>query len=157
MHEFVIAKAMAQSGRYAMRQRDLLQFPRDQAMEITKASRSEKFDQVRFADRNPRSTTPGMMQYAGDLGVPRHYPGDAAGDRPHDGEYLSPRMYGPMAISETPEIRPCDHISSMATNGKFSAAPGGLYVDGARATGVPFEQRPWMKCAEIADKVISGP
>jgi len=154
MHEFVIADASGPIG--TIRDGDSViyfNFRGDRAMEITKAFEDEKFDKF---DRGPKPEVyyAGMMQYDGDLGVPRHYLVTPPAIDRTMGEYLVASNVRTMAISETQKFGHVTYFFNGNRTGKFSEALED-YVE-VPSDRVPFEQRPWMKCAEIADKVIQA-
>lgn len=128
-------------------------FRGDRALEISSAFEDELFDKF---DRGPRPNVyyAGMMQYDGDLGVPRHYlVSPPAIDRTL-GEYLAATGVKCLAISETQKYGHVTYFFNGNRSGKFSPALED-YVE-VPSDRVPFEQRPWMKCAEITDRVIDA-
>ena len=127
-------------------------FRGDRAIEISRAFDDDdftKFDRV----RRPAVFYAGMMEYDGDLHIPRHYlvaPPEI--ERPM-GEILASTHVSQLAISETQKY---GHVTYF-WNGNRS----GMFDDGTEtyieipSDRVPFEQRPWMKAAEITDRLIS--
>ncbi|MFA5852984.1 MAG: 2,3-bisphosphoglycerate-independent phosphoglycerate mutase, partial [Spirochaetales bacterium] len=122
-------------------------------MEITKAFEDEDF--AKF-DRGPKPDVyyAGMMQYDGDLGIPRHYLVTPPAIDRTVGEYLVASNVRTMAISETQKFGHVTYFFNGNRTGKFSEKLED-YVE-VPSDRVPFEQRPWMKCAEITDKVIQA-
>jgi len=95
-----------------------------------------------------------MMQYDGDLKVPTNYlVSPPAIDRTL-GEYLAATGLKSLAISETQKFGHVTYFFNGNRSGKFSETLED-YVE-IPSDRVPFEQRPWMKCAEIADYVINA-
>ncbi|MDR1930723.1 MAG: 2,3-bisphosphoglycerate-independent phosphoglycerate mutase [Treponema sp.] len=110
----------------------------------------DKFDR----GRRPRVCYAGMMEYDGDTHVPKRYlVSPPAIDRTM-GEYLAASGIRTLAISETQKYGHVTYFFNGNRTGKFD---GELedYVE-IKSDVVPFEQRPWMKCADIADRVIEA-
>ena len=154
MHEFVIADAAGPIG--TIRDGDSViyfNFRGDRAMEITKAFEDEDFDKF---DRGPKPDVyyAGMMQYDGDLGVPKHYLVTPPAIDRTMGEYLAASSVRTMAISETQKFGHVTYFFNGNRTGKFSEKLED-YIE-VPSDRVPFEQRPWMKCAEITDRVIQA-
>ncbi|MHB0897716.1 MAG: 2,3-bisphosphoglycerate-independent phosphoglycerate mutase [Spirochaetales bacterium] len=149
MHEFVIADAAGPIG--MIHDGDSVvyfNFRGDRAMEITKA-----FDKF---DRGPKPDVyyAGMMQYDGDLGVPKHYLVTPPAIDRTMGEYLAASNVRTMATSETQKFGHVTYFFNGNRTGKFSEKLED-YIE-VPSDRVPFEQRPWMKCAEITDRVIQA-
>jgi len=128
-------------------------FRGDRALEITAAFEQgdfDKFDRV----RRPRVEYAGMMQYDGDAQVPAQYIVEPPSIDRTMGEYLASTKVRLLAISETQKYGHVTYFFNGNRQGKFSEE----YEDYVEVPSdrVPFEQRPWMKCAEIADKVIEA-
>lgn len=130
----------------------LFNFRGDRALEITKAFEADvltEFDRK----RHPRVEYAGMMEYDGDLHVPAQYlVSPPAIDRTL-AEYLTKNNVRQFSISETQKFGHVTYFFNGNRSGKFSEELE-QYVEIPSDT-VPFEERPWMKCAEIADRVIS--
>jgi 2,3-bisphosphoglycerate-independent phosphoglycerate mutase len=128
-------------------------FRGDRALEITAAFEEEgfsKFDRV----RRPKVCYAGMMEYDGDLHVPRRYLVSPPSIDRTLGEYLAATGVRTLAISETQKYGHVTYFFNGNRTGKFSDKLE-TYVE-IKSDSVPFEQRPWMKCAEITDKVIEA-
>ncbi len=129
-------------------------FRGDRSLEITSAFESgEEFSHF---DRGkvPRIYYAGMMEYDGDLHVPKHYlvaPPEI--DRTMD-EYLCASAVRQLAVSETQKYGHVTYFFNGNRSGKFDEVLD-EYVE-IRSDIVPFEQRPWMKCAEITDTVVAA-
>ena len=129
-------------------------FRGDRSIEITAAFESgaefDKFDRGRI----PQVYYAGMMEYDGDLHVPKHYlVSPPAIDRTMD-EYLCASGVKQLAISETQKYGHVTYFFNGNRSGKFDEKLDD-YVE-IRSDIVPFEQRPWMKCAEITDAVVAA-
>ncbi len=127
-------------------------FRGDRAIEISRAFDDDtlaKFDRV----RRPAVFYAGMMEYDGDLHIPKHYLVSPPEIERTMGELLAEQHVRQLAISETQKY---GHVTYF-WNGNRS----GMFDDGTESyieipsDNVPFEQRPWMKAAEITDRLIS--
>lgn len=130
----------------------LFNFRGDRALEITRAFEAgddfNEFDRK----RTPEVEYAGMMEYDGDLHVPKQYlVTPPAIDRTLS-EYLVAAGVKQFSISETQKFGHITYFFNGNRTGKFSEELE-TYVE-IPSDILPFEQRPWMKCAEIADKVI---
>jgi 2,3-bisphosphoglycerate-independent phosphoglycerate mutase len=130
----------------------MFNFRGDRAIEISRAFDDDAFDKFDRV-RRPDVFYTGMMEYDGDLHVPKHYlVSPPAIERPM-GELLAAAHVPQLAISETQKY---GHVTYF-WNGNRS----GMFDDGTEtyievpSDRVPFEQRPWMKAAEITDRLIS--
>ncbi len=126
-------------------------FRGDRAIEITRA-----FDEEAFGgfERGPRPDVfyAGMMQYDGDLGLPKHFlvaPPEI--DRTL-GEYLAASGRAQLAISETQKYGHVTYFWNGNRTEPFDAARE-TYIE-IPSDSRPFEERPWMKAAEITDRLI---
>ncbi len=128
----------------------LWNFRGDRAIEISRA----------FEDRDnfkgfERGTVPdvffaGMMQYDGDLKLPTNFlvaPPEI--DRTL-AEYLSAAGVHQLAISETQKF---GHVTFFWNGNRSQPHPGETWVE-IPSDLRPFEERPWMKAAEITDRLI---
>lgn len=125
----------------------------DRALEITAAFEEDEFEHFDRGDR-PAVTYAGMMQYDGDLQVPKRYlVAPPTIDRTM-GEYLAAAGVRSMAISETQKY---GHVTYFYNGNKSGKIDENLeeYIE-VPSDRVPFEQRPWMKAAEVADKVLDA-
>ncbi|MDR2111032.1 MAG: 2,3-bisphosphoglycerate-independent phosphoglycerate mutase [Spirochaetaceae bacterium] len=128
-------------------------FRGDRSLEITAAFEEEGFDKF-DRGRRPKVCYAGMMEYDGDLRVPKRYlVSPPAIDRTM-GEYLAATGIRTLAISETQKYGHVTYFFNGNRTGKFDNHLED-YVE-IKSDVVPFEQRPWMKCAEITDEVISA-
>lgn len=127
-------------------------FRGDRSIEISKAFEGgadfDKFDRVRV----PNVVYAGMLEYDGDLHIPTRYlvaPPEITNTL---GEYLADTGVSQLAISETQKYGHVTYFWNGNKSGKFSEDLE-TYIE-IPSDIVPFEQRPWMKCAEITDKLI---
>mgnify|MGYP000205700330 CR=1 FL=1 len=128
-------------------------FRGDRALEITAAFENEAFD--RFdRGRRPKVVYAGMMEYDGDLHVPKRYLVSPPEIDRTIGEYLCATDVKQLAISETQKFGHVTYFFNGNRSGKFDEALED-YVE-VPSDIVPFEQRPWMKSAEITDKVVEA-
>ena len=126
-------------------------FRGDRAIEISKAfddADLDKFDRVRF----PKVVYAGMLEYDGDLHIPSNYLVNPPEITNTMGEYLAGTGVSQLAISETQKYGHVTYFWNGNKSGKFDDALE-TYIE-VPSDVVPFEQRPWMKCAEITDKLI---
>jgi 2,3-bisphosphoglycerate-independent phosphoglycerate mutase len=154
IHEFVVAEAGKPVG--TIEDGDSVvyfNFRGDRALEITAAFEQDQFDKFDRV-RRPRVEYAGMMQYDGDAHVPAQYIVEPPSIDRTMGEYLVASKVKLLAISETQKYGHVTYFFNGNRQGKFSEA----YEDYVEVPSdrVPFEQRPWMKCAEITDKVLEA-
>ncbi len=126
-------------------------FRGDRSIEISKAFEDEKFDKfdrVRF----PKVVYAGMLEYDGDLHIPHKYLVSPPEITNTMSEYLVSTGVTQLAISETQKFGHVTYFWNGNKSGKFSEELE-TYIE-VPSDVVPFEQRPWMKCAEITDKLI---
>jgi 2,3-bisphosphoglycerate-independent phosphoglycerate mutase len=130
----------------------MFNFRGDRAIEISRAfddASFDKFDRV----RRPDVLYAGMMEYDGDLHIPKSYLVSPPAIECPMGELLAAAHVPQLAISETQKY---GHVTYF-WNGNRS----GMFDDGTEtyieipSDNVPFEQRPWMKAAEITDRLIA--
>ncbi|HBM17548.1 MAG TPA: 2,3-bisphosphoglycerate-independent phosphoglycerate mutase [Lentisphaeria bacterium] len=128
-------------------------FRGDRSLEITAAFEEDKFDKF---DRAPRPNVyyAGMMEYDGDLKVPKKYLVNPPSIDRTMGEYLCASGVRILAISETQKYGHVTYFFNGNRTGKFNEKLED-YVE-IRSDVIPFEQRPWMKCAEITDHVVDA-
>ena len=127
-------------------------FRGDRAIEISKAFDDKeftKFDRVRYPD----VVYAGMLEYDGDLHIPSNYLVNPPEITNTMGEYLANSGVSQLAISETQKYGHVTYFWNGNKSGKFDDELE-TYIEIASDV-VPFEQRPWMKCAEITDELIA--
>ena len=127
-------------------------FRGDRSIEISKAFESgaefDKFDRKRV----PAVLYAGMLEYDGDLHIPSRYLVNPPEITNTMTEYLVGAGVSELAISETQKYGHVTYFWNGNKSGKFSEELE-TYIE-IPSDVVPFEQRPWMKCAEITDKLI---
>lgn len=155
MHEFVIAEGGKPVG--TIQDGDSViyfNFRGDRALEISAAfegdSSFDKFDRKRV----PAVEYAGMMEYDGDNHKPAQYLVNPPSIDRTMGEYLTKSGVHLMAISETQKYGHVTYFFNGNRPGEFDKNLE-TYEE-VPSDVVPFEQRPWMKCAEITDKVIEA-
>ncbi len=128
-------------------------FRGDRSIEISKAFDDvefDKFDRVRY----PKVVYAGMLEYDGDLHIPKNYLVSPPEITNTLGEYLTDAGIKCYAISETQKYGHVTYFWNGNKSGKFNEELE-TYVE-VPSDIVPFEQRPWMKCAEITDTLIDA-
>ncbi|MFO7849973.1 MAG: 2,3-bisphosphoglycerate-independent phosphoglycerate mutase [Spirochaetia bacterium] len=130
----------------------LFNFRGDRALEITEAFEAgEEFD--RFdRGRIPDVEFAGMMEYDGDMHAPKQYLVPPPSIERTMGEYLAASGVKQYAISETQKFGHVTYFFNGNRTGKFDKELETYFE--VPSDRVLFEERPWMKAAEIADKVI---
>ena len=128
-------------------------FRGDRAIEISKTfdakdGEFDKFDRKRV----PSVVYAGMLEYDGDLHIPSRYLVSPPEITNTMSEYLTLSGVKQLAISETQKYGHVTYFWNGNRSGKFSEELE-TYIE-IPSDVVPFEQRPWMKCAEITDKLI---
>ena len=127
-------------------------FRGDRAIEISRAfdggEEFSAFDRVRV----PKVCYAGMLEYDGDLHIPAHYLVSPPEITETQSEYLVATGISQLAISETQKYGHVTYFWNGNRSGKFSEELE-TYIE-IPSDVVPFEQRPWMKCAEITDRLI---
>ncbi|MBQ4598740.1 MAG: 2,3-bisphosphoglycerate-independent phosphoglycerate mutase [Clostridia bacterium] len=126
-------------------------FRGDRSIEISKAfddAEFTHFDRVRY----PKVVYAGMLEYDGDLHIPSNFLVNPPEITNTMGEYLTNSGVSILAISETQKYGHVTYFWNGNRSGKFDDALE-TYIE-IPSDVVPFEQRPWMKCAEITDKLI---
>ncbi|NLW15750.1 MAG: 2,3-bisphosphoglycerate-independent phosphoglycerate mutase [Erysipelothrix sp.] len=129
-------------------------FRGDRALEITKAF--EAGDDFDYFDRGhvPHVKYAGMLQYDGDLEIPKHY----LVNPPHISNTLTETLLenklNTFAISETQKYGHVTYFWNGNRSEKFNEDLE-TWVE-VKGDDVTFDQRPWMKSAEITDQVIEA-
>ena len=131
----------------------LYNFRGDRALEITNAFEDEnfdKFDRVRY----PNVMYAGMLQYDGDLQIPNLYLVEPPKISNTMSEHLVKNGINTYAISETQKYGHVTYFWNGNKSEKFSDELE-TWVE-VKSDIIPFDQRPWMKSAEITDKLIEA-
>ena len=131
----------------------LFNFRGDRAIELTRAFEAADFKPFDRGHR-PDVLFAGMMQYDGDAGIPANFLVEPPRITRTIGEYLADAGQRQLAISETQKFGHVTYFFNGNRAEKFSESLED-YVE-IPSDRVPFEERPWMKGAEITDKVIEA-
>ena len=126
-------------------------FRGDRAIEITRAfeeANFDKFDRVRI----PHVTYAGMLQYDGDLKLPKRFLVAPPAILDTMGEWFAKGGITQFACSETQKF---GHVTYFWNGNRSNKFEGETYQE-VPSDVVPFEQRPWMKAAEITDAMIAA-
>ncbi len=130
----------------------LFNFRGDRAQEFTVAFESgaefDKFDRVRV----PQVNYAGMLEYDGDLHIPKKFLVAPPVIRNTLGELLANNNIKQLAISETQKFGHVTYFFNGNRSSKFDDSTE-EYIE-IPSDVIPFEQRPWMKSAEITDKLV---
>ncbi len=131
----------------------LFNFRGDRALELTRAFTEPELGEF---DRGPIPDVDfvGMMEYDGDLKLPRHYLVQPPAIDRTMGEYLARNQVSQFACSETQKFGHVTYFWNGNRTGMFDEVYE-EYVE-IPSDVVPFEQRPWMKAAEITDATIAA-
>lgn len=131
----------------------LFNFRGDRAIELSMAFEMEEFP---YFDRGKRPDVmfAGMLQYDGDLKLPERYLVNPPAIHETLTEALTEKGIKEYAISETQKFGHVTYFWNGNRSGKISEE----YEDYCEISSdkVPFDQRPWMKAAEIADGFIKA-
>jgi 2,3-bisphosphoglycerate-independent phosphoglycerate mutase len=128
-------------------------FRGDRAIEITAAFEEDEFPYF-DRGRRPDVVYAGMMEYDGDLHVPgRFLVSPPAIDRTL-GEFICREGVRSLAISETQKYGHVTYFFNGNRSGKIDEKLED-YIE-VPSDRLPFEQRPWMKAAEITDRVLEA-
>ncbi len=154
IHEFVIAEAGQPIG--TIQDGDAVicfNFRGDRAIELSRAFEDDTFP---FFDRKRRPAIfyAGMMQYDGDQHIPKHYLVEPQRIGGSISEYLCGAGVTSFATSETQKY---GHITYFWNGNKSGYIDEKLeqYAE-EPSDRVTFDQRPWMKAAEITDLLIDA-
>ena len=126
-------------------------FRGDRAIEITRAFEEtpfDKFDRVRL----PKVTYAGMLQYDGDLKLPKRFLVNPPAILDTTGEWFAKCGIAQFACSETQKF---GHVTYFWNGNRSNKFDGETWLE-VPSDIVPFEQRPWMKAAEITDAMIAA-
>jgi 2,3-bisphosphoglycerate-independent phosphoglycerate mutase len=131
----------------------MINFRGDRALETCRAFEEENFTKF---DRGPKPKVmfAGMMEYDGDTHTPKKYLVTPPAIDRTMGEYLTGTGINLLAISETQKYGHVTYFCNGNRSGKFDEKLED-YVE-IKSDRLPFEQRPWMKAAEITDVVLES-
>ncbi|HUS64234.1 MAG TPA: 2,3-bisphosphoglycerate-independent phosphoglycerate mutase [Kofleriaceae bacterium] len=126
-------------------------FRGDRALEITRAFEQDDFTPF-DRGRRPDVLFAGMMEYDGDTHTPAHFLVAPPAIERTMGEFLAASGVSQLAISETQKYGHVTYFWNGNRSGKIDdKSETYIEVPSERA---PFEQRPWMKAAEITDRLV---
>jgi len=129
-------------------------FRGDRALEISRAfEEGEEFDKF-DRGRRPDVLYAGMTLYDGDLAIPKTYLVAPPAIERTLGEYLSTAGVTQFACSENQKFGHVTYFWNGNRGGKF-VEQSETYVE-IPSDRVLFEQRPWMKAAEITDRTLEA-
>lgn len=131
----------------------MINFRGDRALETCRAFESDEFSKF---ERGPKPAVKfaGMMEYDGDTHTPKKYLVTPPAIDRTMGEYLTGTGINILAVSETQKYGHVTYFFNGNRSGKFSESLE-EYVE-IKSDRLPFEQRPWMKAAEITDVVLDS-
>lgn len=131
----------------------LFNFRGDRALELTRAFEQDQFEAF---DRSPRPHVrfAGMMQYDGDLALPRRFLVAPPAIDNTMGELLAAAGSRQLAIAETHKFGHVTYFWNGNRSEPFDRSRE-RYIEVASELA-PLEQRPWMKAAEVTDALLAA-
>jgi 2,3-bisphosphoglycerate-independent phosphoglycerate mutase len=129
----------------------LFNFRGDRALELSRAFEDPVLTEFERGPR-PDVSFAGMMQYDGDTKTPKLYLVQPPLIERTIGEYLARNQVTQLALSETQKYGHVTYFWNGNRSGKFDAALE-TYVE-IPSDRVSFDERPWMKAAEITDALL---
>lgn len=131
----------------------LFNFRGDRAIELSRAFDEQDFS-VFDRGRVPDVFYAGMMQYDGDAAIPHNFLVEPPAIDQTLGEYLCGSGISSLAVSETQKF---GHVTYFWNGNKSGKIDADLEeYEEIPSDRVTFEQRPWMKAAEITDVAIEA-
>jgi 2,3-bisphosphoglycerate-independent phosphoglycerate mutase len=131
----------------------MFNFRGDRAIELSQAFEEDEFSRFDRV-RRPKVFYAGMMEYDGDLHIPKHYLLPHAAIPGALRQFLCAAGVTSYAISETQKYGHVTYFWNGNNSGTLSPTLE-EYVE-IPSDLVPFDQRPWMKAAEITDAVVAA-
>ena len=155
LHEFVIVDDNDEPVGKIMDHDSLIlfNFRGDRAIEISKAFDEENFTHFDRGNR-PDVMYAGMLEYDGDLHIPANYLVNPPSIKDTMSEYFVKEGIKTYAISETQKFGHVTYFWNGNRSEKFSEELE-TWVE-VKSDTVPFDQRPWMKAAEVTDLLIEA-
>ena len=126
-------------------------FRGDRAQEISRAFENRDLGTIK-REKFPDVVYAGMLQYDGDAHIPSIFLVNPPSIKNTMGEYFAAKGLRQLAVAETQKFGHVTYFWNGNKNGKFSEELE-TYIE-VPSDVVPFEQRPWMKAAEVCDKLI---
>jgi 2,3-bisphosphoglycerate-independent phosphoglycerate mutase len=131
----------------------LFNFRGDRAIEISMAFDYESFDKF-DREMHPKVVFCGMLQYDGDLKLPENFLVTPPDIRNTLSEHLVKHNIRQYAVSETQKFGHVTYFWNGNRSEKFSEK---LEIfEEVPSDRVSFDERPWMKAAEVTDKLIDA-
>ena len=131
----------------------LFNFRGDRAIELSRAFEEEPFTKF-DRHRSPDVLFAGMMQYDGDRGIPGNFLVPPPSIRGTMGERLARAGAKQLAVSETQKFGHVTYFWNGNRTDPFDEATE-RYIQ-IPSDRVVFDERPWMKAAEITDAAIDA-
>ncbi|MBQ9017142.1 2,3-bisphosphoglycerate-independent phosphoglycerate mutase [Candidatus Saccharibacteria bacterium] len=130
-----------------------IDFRADRAIEIAQAFTYDDFpyfDRGTVGNVRPNVYFVGMTEYNSDTHVPEHRLVEPLEFKDSLHAFLGSKNLSELAISETVKF---GHVTYYFNGNSYEKAPGEVHLEIPSDTA-PFNTRPWMKSAEITDKVL---
>lgn len=154
MPEFVITEDGKPIGKIADNDSVIFfNFRGDRAIELSMAFDYDDFDKF-DRGRCPKVRYAGMLQYDGDLKLPKRFLVDPPAIENTLTEFLVKKGVNEFAISETQKYGHVTYFWNGNRSGKVCDELE-TYVE-IPSDNVTFDQRPWMKSAEITDATLAA-
>jgi 2,3-bisphosphoglycerate-independent phosphoglycerate mutase len=127
-------------------------FRGDRAIEMSRAFEEDTFQKF---DRGPKPQVAyaGIMEYDGDFHIPKLFLVSPPSIERTMGEFLARNQIPQLASAETQKFGHVTYFWNGNRGGMFDER-GERYIE-IPSDRVPFEQRPWMKAAEVTDAVLA--
>jgi 2,3-bisphosphoglycerate-independent phosphoglycerate mutase len=129
----------------------LFNFRGDRALELSRAFEEKELKELDRV-RTPDVAFAGMMQYDGDTQTPKTFLVAPPEIENTLGEYIAENGLRQLAISETQKYGHVTYFWNGNKSGMFDPALE-RYIE-VPSDRVSFDERPWMKAAEITDQLI---
>jgi 2,3-bisphosphoglycerate-independent phosphoglycerate mutase len=131
----------------------LFNFRGDRAIEISMAFDYEEFDKFERG-RRPKVLFCGMLQYDGDLKLPKNFLVSPPDIKDTLSEHLVKHGIKQYAVSETQKY---GHMTYFWNGNRTEKFDDELEVfEEVPSDKVSFDERPWMKAAEVTDRLIDA-
>lgn len=128
-------------------------FRADRAVEITEAFTATKFTHFKRGKFQPESIYfAGLSEYDSDRHLPKNHLVPPLKIANTLNQFLASKQISQLAISETVKF---GHITYYFNGNSYTKAKNEKHLE-LPSDQVPFNQRPWMQSAQIADQVIAN-
>lgn len=131
----------------------LFNFRGDRAIELSMAFDNEEFNGFERGDM-PKVMYAGMLQYDGDIKLPKRFLVEPPKIRHTLSEFLVAHNVSEYAVSETQKYGHVTYFWNGNRSEKFSDTLETF--EEITSDKVSFDERPWMKSAEVTDAVINA-